>query len=417
MDALKKLAINGGSKAVPSLPGRFHFGKEEKAAVDALFDKAIESGKAPGYNGEQEDAFCKEFADFLGGGYVDGVNSGTTAVHVALKALELPAFSEVVFGCVTDAGGVMPIVENNCIPVPADTTEDSFNTGVEQIEARITERTSAIIVAHVAGEPADIPAILKMAAKYNLPVIEDCAQAHMAKINGQNVGTMGTLGAYSLMFGKHMCTGGQGGAVFTKDEDMYWKVRRAADRGKPFGLTDVWAQDNMRYSLNYNMDEIHAAIGREQLKKLPWLVNKRLEAVDYLRKNGLNELKGISFPTDNIPEGFESCCWWYRFRVEADRITCTIPEYIDALLAEGVHGAKTYRYMLPMLKSWYNDHANMFPWNNPCYKGDPNAVYDCPNSLRNMDRDFPLYVTEGYQREHLDMVIEAFKKVDAAYAK
>ena len=160
MDAVKKLAINGGTKAAPSLPGRFHFGKEEKAAVDAVFDKAIESGNAPGYNGEQEEAFCKEFAEFLGGGYVDGVNSGTTAVHVALKALDLPAFSEVVFGCVTDAGGVMPIVENNCIPVPADTTEDSFNTGVEQIEARITERTSAIIVAHVAGEPADIPGIL-----------------------------------------------------------------------------------------------------------------------------------------------------------------------------------------------------------------------------------------------------------------
>ena len=402
MDALKKLAVNGGEKAVTSLPGRFHFGKEEKAAVDAIFEKAIESGNAPGYNGEQEEAFGKEFAAFLGGGYADGVNSGTTAVHVALKALELPAFSEVVFGC---------------IPVPADTEEDSFNAGVEQIEARITERTSAIIVAHIAGEPADIPGILKMAAKYNLPVIEDCAQSHMAKINGKNVGTMGTLGAFSLMFGKHMCTGGQGGAVFTKDEDLYWKVRRAADRGKPFGLTDVWAQDNMRYSLNFNMDEIHAAIGREQIKKLPWLVGKRLESVDYLRKNGLSEIKALSFPTDNMKDGFESCCWWYRIRIEADKITCTVPEDLKALIAEGVNLAPTYRYMLPMLKSWYKDHANMFPWNNPCYKGDPNAVYDCPNALRNMERDFPLYINESYQREHLDMILDAFRKVDAAYAK
>ena len=274
--SISELAINGGPQACPGLPARFHFGKEEKAAADALFDKCIATGNAIGYNGPEEAAFCKEFAEYLGGGYVDGVNAGTNAVYVALKSLQLPPFSEVIVGCVTDPGGMMPIVELNCIPVPADTAEGSFNAGAKEIEARITERTSAIVVAHISGEPANMPEIMKVAKKYNLPVVEDCAQAHMALINGKKCGTFGTCGAFSLMFGKHMCVGGQGGAVFTNEEDQYWKIRRAADRGKPFNMEGC---TNVIAAINCNMDEFHAAIGREQLKKLPGIVERRLKVV------------------------------------------------------------------------------------------------------------------------------------------
>ena len=130
-----------------------------------MFDKSIATGNAIGYNGAEEEAFGKEFAEYLGGGFADGVNAGTNAVYVALKSLDLPPFSEVIVGCVTDPGGMMPIVELNCIPVPADTEPGSMNTGAREIEARITERTSAIVVAHIAGEPADMPGILKVAEK------------------------------------------------------------------------------------------------------------------------------------------------------------------------------------------------------------------------------------------------------------
>jgi len=136
----EKLALKGGSKAVKTpLKNRFHFGAEEKAAADALFDESIQTGNAFGYNGPQEEAFGKEFAEFLGGGFADGVNSGTNAVFVALHALELPPFSEVVVGSVTgptttsENGGIMPIVMLNCIPVTADAAPGAYNTGAEQI--------------------------------------------------------------------------------------------------------------------------------------------------------------------------------------------------------------------------------------------------------------------------------------------
>lgn len=409
-----QLAINGGPKAAEGLPARFHFGKEEKAAVDALFDQCIASGNAPGYNGPQEDAFCKEFAEFLGGGYVDGVNAGTNSVYVALKSLDLPPFSEVVVGCVTDCGGMMPIVELNCIPVPADTAPGSYNAGPEQIEARITERTSAIVVAHISGEPADMPGIMAVAKKYNLPVVEDCAQAHMAIINGKKCGTFGTCGAFSLMFGKHMCVGGQGGAVFTNDEDQYWKVRRAADRGKPFNMPGC---SNVRSAINCNMDEFHATIGREQLKKLPWIVGNRIKVANMLIERGFDKLPSIYLPQKDLPKGFEPCYWWWRLRFEQANMKCTREEFVAALQAEGIVAAPSYYNALPAKMMWYQDRASKFPWNNPLYKGDANAVYATPNCDKAMDEHFNFHIFESYGEAEVEKIMNAFTKVTNAFVK
>lgn len=412
---MKNLAINGGTPAIqPALPERFHFGKEEKAAVDALFDQAIATGKAPGYNGNEETEFCKEFAAELGGGFADGVNAGTNAVFVALRALHLPPFSEVVFGCITDAGGAMPIVMNNCIPIPADTMPGTFMPGPKEIEARITERTSAIVIAHISGDPADMEGIMKVADKYGLPVIEDCAQAPLTTIHGRRAGTFGKAGSFSLMFGKHFCTGGQGGAVFTKDEEFYWDIRRAADRGKPFNSD---AGSNLFPALNCNMDEIHAAIGRAQLKKLHDIVRRRRENVKYLLANGLNDLKGCT-PKIFLPEGGESCHWWVHMHFNAEKMNCTKFEYIDALNAEGYapiirNYSNAYQ---PSLK-WYRDHADKYPWNNPVYKGDPKAEYPCPNAEKALAEDFLIPVYESYTKQDLDNILAAFTKLDAAFAK
>ena len=190
--ALRDLALNGGSKARSEpWPERGHLGREEKAAVDALFDEAIATGRAIGYGGAPEETFCREFAEFLGGGFADAVNSGTSAVYVALRALDLPPWTEIIVGPVTDPGGIMPIPLMNCIPVVADAAPGSYNTGPEQIEACITPRTSAILVPHVLGEPADIRGIMRVAKRRGLPVVEDCAQSHGATLDGQRVGTFG----------------------------------------------------------------------------------------------------------------------------------------------------------------------------------------------------------------------------------
>ena len=149
----EKLAIDGGKKVCKAgFPPRGHVGAQEKKAVMALFDKAIKTGNAFGYNGPEEQAYCEEFAKYLGGGYADGVNSGTSAVYVALKAMRVPAFSEVICGPVSDPGGIMPIALAGCIPIPADGAPGSFNPDPKSIEKRINKRTGQITIVLSDGE-------------------------------------------------------------------------------------------------------------------------------------------------------------------------------------------------------------------------------------------------------------------------
>lgn len=408
----KQLAINGGPKSAGELPARFHFGAQEKAAVDAIFERAMEIGNAPNYSGPQETAFCEEFAAFAGVPYADGVNGGTNAIYVALKALDLPPFSEVVVGCITDPGGIMPIAVNNCIPVPADTMPGSYNTGPEQIAARITPRTSAIVVAHIGGEPCDMPAIMALADQHDLPVVEDCAQSHMARINGRNVGSFGRYGAFSLMFGKHICAGGQGGMVTCDSEEHYFAVRRAADRGKPFGLPP--GSTNCIAALSCNMDEIHAAIGRVQLGKLPDIVARRQRAVDMLTQKGLDALNGVTIPP--LRSGVAHCYWWWRLKFNAEKVKCTKDEYCAALQAEGLGLNPNYIAAVPQRQDWFKRRAQSHPWNNPLYQGDPAAEYPTPNVDQAIKDHFNLTIYESYGERETDMIAEAFRKVDAYFS-
>ncbi len=412
-EVVDELAIHGGSRTVTALPARFHFGHEEKEAVDQLFDESITSGNAPGYNGQQEELFCREFAAAIGTEYADAVNSGTNAVYVALKALDLPPFSEVIVGSVTDPGGMMPVVINNCIPVPADTEPGSFNTGAAEIEARITDRTSAIVLAHIGGEPADMPAILKVANRHHLPVIEDCAQSHLATIQGRNVGTFGRYGAFSLMFGKHMCAGGQGGAVLSRTENDYWSARRAADRGKPFQLPA--GSTNVMATLNCNMDEIHAAIGRAQLRKLPSIVARRRRVAAMLREQGLGDLQSVTIP--QLRPGFEHSYWWWRLRYNAERMRCDKAEFCAALQAEGVLLIPHYGHAVPANGAWYSERHRKHPWNNPLYAGNPKAVYAVPNCERAIREHFILQIFESYGEAEVAMLIAAFRKVEKYYLR
>lgn len=412
MSAREQLAVNGGPKAVTELKARFHFGAEEKEAAVRLFDRAIATGTPFGYSGAEEIAFCEEFAQFLGGGYADGVNSGTNAVFTALRALKLKPFSEVVVGAVTDPGGMMPIVLNNCIPAVADTVPGRFNTGPEQIEERITPQTSAILVPHIGGEPADIKGILEVAERHGLPVVEDCAQAHGARVGDQYVGTFGTYGAFSLMFGKHICTGGQGGMVFTKDEERYWDQRRAADRGKAINLKNH--NGNVMPAINCNMDELHAAIGRVQLKKLPGIVAGRRRFVEQLRQQGLEDLKTISFP-EALP-GTLCSYWWLRLKFNADRCSCSRDEFFAAMAAEGVSIIPSYKHAMPANFTWFRERAANHPWNNPLCQGDPCRNFPLPNAERAIEEHFICLVMENWGEEEASMIMEAFRKLDAAFA-
>lgn len=412
------LAINGGTPAIKSLPTRGHFGAEEKAAANRVMDEAIAKGVAPGYGGPEEEALGKEFSELLGGGYADGVNSGTTSVFVALRAVEPEPYSEVIVGPITDPGGMMPIVMANCIPVVADSEPDTFNISLEGIKKVVTDRTSAIIVAHIAGEPADMEAICAFAKERGIKVIEDCAQAHGAAINGKPVGTFGDVAGFSMMFGKHTCTGGQGGLVFTKDEDTYWKVRQNSDRGKPFGLPA--GSSNCSASLNFNLDEMHAAIGRVQIQKMFPIAKARREVIAKITA-AIADIPCVR-PTP-ILEGADPSYWFFRLLFNGENMTCTKEEFCKALEAEGLYANPRYAATVYEF-DWYKNRkvfgTSALPWSASEYKGDASKVYsldDLPNCKKALEDTFMIYPFETWTDETIAQVSEAFHKVYEAYKK
>ncbi|MDO9542961.1 MAG: DegT/DnrJ/EryC1/StrS family aminotransferase, partial [Kiritimatiellia bacterium] len=380
-----------------------------------LFDKSIASGKAFWYGGPEEEAFCQQFAKFMGGGYADAVNSGTTAIYVALRSLNIEPFTEVIVSPITDPGGIMPITMLNCIPVVADTAPGSFNVGPEQIEKMISPLTSAIVVAHLHGEPADMNGIMRIARKHHIPVVEDCAQSHFTTINGRLAGTFGAVAAFSTMSGKHFCTGGQGGVVYTRNEATYKWARRYSDRGKPFGLPA--GATNCVATLNYNLNDLSAVIGSAQLKKLPGIVNRRRQIVKWLEK-GLREIKAVSFPP--MIKGANPSYWHLRLRFQPEAVSCNKETYCKALAAEGLGTIVNYNAM-PHTFDWFKNKSvfgtSKLPWSSPLYKGNPNRQFACPNAVAAIRDHFLLAIFESWGKREADDLIAIFKKLEMVFSK
>jgi perosamine synthetase len=427
--AIGQLAIDGGPKAFDRpFPARHLFGEEEKRAAMALFDRSIETGEPIGYNGPEEDAYCAQFAEFLGGGFCDGVNSGTAAIYAALRALEIPPFTEVIVPPITDAGGVMPVALMNCIPVFPDTNTHSYNTGPEQIEARVTEHTRAIVVAHIAGIPVDMDPIMEMARARGIPVLEDCAQSHGSRYKGRLVGTIGDISAFSTMSIKHHATAAQGGVVFTQDEDLIWRARRASDRGKPLGLEGVATTvqgiatnapvTNLVASLNLNSNDLSAAVGIAQLKKLPAIIAGRRRVSAAIEQAVAARCKAIRMVGD--PPDCESVFWFLVFDLDPGKITVSKQQFAEALIAEGLSFGASYVRPMPEW-TWMKNRAvfgdSGYPWTAPQYQGDPDMPMPLPNFDTMNERLCKMDFHENLTDQDINDIAAAFEKVDGAYAK
>ena len=394
-------------------PVRRLFVEEEKAAAMRLFDQCIERGVPIGYNGPEEKAYCEDFSELLGGGWADAVNSGTNALFLALAVLDLPPYSEVIVPPITDAGGAMPVAILNCIPVPADCAPGGFNSGPKEIEARITERTSAIVVMHAAGLPVDMDGVMEVARRHNLPVVEDCAQAHGSTYQGKCVGTFGATAAFSTMFGKTHAFGGQGGVVFTTDETRYQRIQELSDRGKPKNRPA--GTRNVIASLNFSCDELHAAIGREQLKKLPGFMQRRRDIGNTIAA-GCRNLQAIRMVEG--PKGSNPVYWFLVFHYPEEKFSVGKGEFVEALKAEGIPFEADYNY-LPMEYEWATNHhclgTSGHPWNSPQYSGDPSATYPTPVAKEMIHTHFRLIINEAIDDQTVADILAALEKVEARF--
>lgn len=415
MAKMEKLALEGGKPAVPVTGrARLLLGQAERKAVVELMDRSIAQGKAfDRYGGVEVDAYEKEFARWVGFKYATAVSSGTAAIHSALGALRLEPGTEVVCSPITDPGAIAPVLFNQCIPVFADGSPESYNVQPEGVEKVITRRTGAIVVAHIAGEPCRIAEIAAIARRRGIPLIEDCAQSHGATYRGRLTGSFGTMAAFSLMSGKHHTSGGQGGMVLTDDEELYWNAKRFADRGKPFGSSEP---TNLLLGLNYRMTELEAAIGRVQLRRLPGFVSRRQRLAGRFARR-LAETK--AFRLGWVPPGARSAYWFLRVRVDLERLTVDKEQVARALAAEGVPAAATYTSLIHVQK-WFAERRTFgesgLPWTLP---GARKIDYSdcCPNAARALERHVIVHFHESLSDAVIDGMARAFAKVDRAYAR
>ena len=243
--------------------------------------RVLASGKVNYWTGEEARLFEREFAEATGSKKAIALNNGTTALELAIYALNLPSGSEIITSPRTFIASASCAVMRGCVPVLADVDPVSQNITAESIQKVITRNTRAIIPVHLAGWPCDMDPIMELAAKYDLKVIEDCAQASGASYKGRPVGSLGHVAAFSFCQDKIITTGGEGGMLTTDDEDLWKRAWSFKDHGKSWDAVYSgksapgfkWLHES--FGTNWRMTEIQAAIGRIQLRKLPGWIQAR----------------------------------------------------------------------------------------------------------------------------------------------
>jgi perosamine synthetase len=336
------LALLGGDAAVTSdwQPEWPYIDNQEISAVTDLLNRRVLSiYDRSGIIAEFENAFAEYHRPPCGESlYALSHNAGTSALHAAFFGLGIGPSDEVIVPTYTFLATVTPLLQCGATPVFADMSPTTLTIDPSSVLARINERTRAIVVTHMWGHPADMTAILSIAARYSLPVIEDCSHAHGATINGQKVGTFGVASCFSLEGHKAM-TAGEGGILLTKSREIYERALLLGHFGRR--VKDEVISDHLRQFIDtgfghkFRMHPLAAAIALVQLRRLDERNEVRRQNLDLL-SSLLGPIPGVQPPV-TIP-GFTRGGWYgYKAHyVSSDIGDLPMARYMEALRAEGV---------------------------------------------------------------------------------
>lgn len=229
--------------------------------------------------GEENENFTKNFANFCGTKFALGVANGLDALNLIIKAYGFGNGDEIIVPANTYIATILAISENGCIPILVEPDFKTYNINPDSIEEKITSKTKAIMVVHIYGQAVQMEKIWKIAKKYNLKIIEDSAQAHGAIYQENRTGNLGDASGFSFYPGKNLGCMGDGGAVTTNDEELFNKIKAIANYGSDRKYHHIYKGVNSR------LDEIQAAVLDVKLKHLDSDNNKRREISKYYREN------------------------------------------------------------------------------------------------------------------------------------
>jgi len=430
------LAIDGGEKTLTEpLPAWPQFCPEAiQGAIKPLLEGApnywtgrngrLKGGRKGSYGME----FEEKFAEWEGSAFAVSTCNGTAALHAALGGFGIGPGDEVIVPSYTFIATSMSVLQAGAIPVFADAEPKNHCLDPADIEKRVTERTRAIIPVHLYGCVADMDEIMEAAARHDLIVIEDCAEAHGAEYKGKNVGTLGHAGCFSFCQSKHFTTGGEGGMVVTDDEELAWRIRSFRDHGydveKRMSLLELEAAlpyIHRRLGWNYRMTEMQSCIGLAELARFDtWnkprrLRNARLLA-DELR--GLPQIGNVDYETAEK----KPCFFVFPVILNLDALTVDIGGFLKALEAEGVPCGPVF-WPQSYREEVFRDHVGLGRFNFPFESKE----YTDPRSVAY--RSVTLPVAQAYQQNtfitlchplleehHMRLIAAGIRKVCAAYA-
>lgn len=417
---MPSLALLGGKPVrTRPYPDYNTIGKEEKDAVMQVMDSGILSGylgtwSPEFYGGPMVQKLERQWEEYFNIAHAVSVNSATTALTIAVGALDIGPGDEVIVSPFTMTASVSCVLMFNAIPVFADISPETYCLSPDSIREKITDRTKAIIVVDLFGHPFEADAIMSIAKKFDLKVIEDAAQAYGAKYKGHFAGTLADIGVYSLNVHKTINCG-EGGICVTENEGLAEKMQLIRNHGEEVvKLKGVQNIVNV-VGQNYRMCEIEAAISSEQLKKVDKLVNARIENAEYLTDR-LKEFPGITPPI--VKEGIIHGYYGYPIRFDKVKVGLSIDLFVKALVAEGLIIGAGYVepiYLQPLFQKQIAYGEKGCPFTCGYYIGGKvnYAKGICPVAERMHNEEWmglqPIH--QGVSKSDLDDMILSFGKV------
>lgn len=334
---MPNLAIHGGEPArKESYPAWPVHDERDIEAVTAV----IKSGRWGGYPypGPQTAEFTRRFAEMQGGGYAVAVANGTVTMEVALRAAGIGWGDEVIVPAYTFQATAAAPMAAGAIPVIVDIDPETYCIDPKAVEAAITPKTKAIIPVHLGAQMANMDAIMAIAGRHNLIVIEDCAHAHGAKWRGQGAGTIGHFGSFSLQSSKILSTG-EGGVLLCRTPELATRVASIIDCGRPHDE----AEQMFTMGANFRMPEIQAALGNVAIERFPEQARQREAMGDYMDE-ALSDIPGVRI-LKRDPRHTTRSFYRYIFAIDPAVFGAEHKAVCAALAAEGVPCWEGYEAM------------------------------------------------------------------------
>jgi len=333
--------------------------------------------------------FEKKFSNFVDCEYGITTTSGTTALHLACKTLGIEQGDQVLVSSSTNMACAFSIDYCGAIPIPIDIEKETWQMDVNKIEKKINKKTKAIMVVHLFGHPVDMDPVLEIAKKYNLKIIEDCAEAHGVEYKGKKVGSIGDIGAFSF-FANKTITCGEGGMVVTNSKDLAEKAKSL--KNLSYGKINKFIHDDIGF--NYRLPNISAALGLGQFTNIDKIFSEKKRIYERYKKN-LENIKGIKIPL--IKEWVTKYIMWVFNIYLDDSFPITRDELVKKLQEKNI---ETRNAFVPINKQTVLiNKYDLFNEN------------DCPNANYIMEKGLYLPSGNTITNEDIDFVCNEIKTI------